>query len=359
MPQGIWRACVWRAQRTGRSLGSSPVLQSSEQNLNYADRQGNIGWIAAGEAPVRPNHNGLLPVPGESGKYDWTGYLTVEQHPQLYNPPQGWIATANHDILPPGYPYVLGFQFAAPYRFQRIAEVLGTEPKHSVEDSRQLQLDVTSVPARRFRATVAAARPKLTGNAATMAAELAKWDGVLRMDSVATTMYEYWQDAAETLAFDVRPRPALEVLLNTLEHGSDPTVLLQQAGDQAWARLAAQYGPDSSKWAWGSIHELSLKSAVNSSEWSLAPTGRPGDGNTPNATSGVLPAQTSGASFREVLDLADWDRSISTNVPGESGDPASPHYSDLLGPWSRGEYHPLAFSRKAVEKVAGERFTLR
>lgn len=321
------------------------------ENLNYADRQGNIGWIAAGETPIRPNHNGLLPVPGESGKYDWTGYLTLDQHPQSYNPPQGWIATANHNILPDEYPYVLGYGFSAPYRFQRISEVLAGQPKHSVEDSRLLQLDVTSIPARRFRAVLAKVRPALTGNAASMAGELAGWDGVLREDSTAPTIYEFWQDAAYAAAFDVRPRPALEVLLTALEQGPDAAAILQKAADQAWTRLNGQYGPDSSKWLWGSIHKLSLKP--------LAPVARPGDGNTPNSTAGALPAQSSGASFREILDLADWDRSISTNVPGESGNPASPHYSDLLGPWSRGEYHPLAFSRGAVEKVASERFTLR
>lgn len=340
------RANNWQQFREAAKYFKVP-----SENLVYADRQGNIGWIAAGEAPIRPAHNGLLPVPGETGKYDWNGYLPISEHPQSYNPAQGWIATANHNILPPNYQHVLGYGFGAPYRFQRIAEVLTAQPKHTVNDSRLLQLDVTSIVARRFRAAVLKVKPSLTGHAAWMAAELEKWDGALRAEGTQATLCDFWQDASFSFAFNFRPRPAIEVLLQYLEHDAGAASTLQKSADTAYEVLTKRYGADPSKWIWGSIHLLSLKG--------LPPVGRPGDGNTPNATSGVLPAQSSGASFREVLDLADWDRSISTNVPGESGDPASPHYSDLLQPWARGEYHPLSYSRKAVEAVTVERTTLK
>ena len=71
------------------------------ENLVYADVDGNIGWIAAGLAPIRRNWDGLLPVPGRDGKYEWSGFLRVDQLPQLYNPASGFVATANHNILPP------------------------------------------------------------------------------------------------------------------------------------------------------------------------------------------------------------------------------------------------------------------
>ena len=184
-----------------------------------------------------------------------------------------------------------------------------------------------------------------------MAEELAKWDGALRADTVATTFYTFWQEASYAQAFSFRGRPALPVLLTYLETDPAASGVLQRAGDQAWSVLAERYGADAKTWQWGRIHKLTLKP--------LEAVSRPGDANTPNATSGLFPAQTAGASFREVLDLSDWDRSISTNVPGESGDPASPHFGDLLEPWSKGEYHPLSFTRAAVEKVTTERLTLR
>ena len=85
---------------------------------------------------------------------------------------------------------------------------------------------------------------------------------------------------------------------------------------------------------------------------------RPGDGYTVNSTSGAGFQQTNGASYRQILDVADWDRSVMTNVPGESGDPESPHYSDLLKDWAAGKYHPLPYSRKAVEAATVERINL-
>jgi penicillin amidase len=86
---------------------------------------------------------------------------------------------------------------------------------------------------------------------------------------------------------------------------------------------------------------------------------RPGDGNTVNATSGPAFRQTGGASYRQILDVSDWDRSVMTNVPGESGDPESPHYSDLIDQWASGRYHPMPFTRKAVEAAAEERLWLK
>jgi penicillin amidase len=85
---------------------------------------------------------------------------------------------------------------------------------------------------------------------------------------------------------------------------------------------------------------------------------RPGDGNTVNATSGSGYLQTAGASYRQIIDVSDWDKSVMTNTPGESGNPESPHYSDLAQPWSQGKYHPMPFTRKAVEAATEHRLTL-
>ena len=57
--------------------------------------------------------------------------------------------------------------------------------------------------------------------------------------------------------------------------------------------------------------------------------------------------QVHGATYRHLLDLADWDRGLATSAPGQSGQPGSPHYADLLPLWARGEYFPLVFSRAA------------
>jgi penicillin amidase len=68
---------------------------------------------------------------------------------------------------------------------------------------------------------------------------------------------------------------------------------------------------------------------------------------------------TSGASFRMVVDVGGWDNSRAINTPGQSGDPASPHYRDLAPLWAEGRYFPLLYTRSAVEKVAESRLVLR
>jgi penicillin amidase len=91
----------------------------------------------------------------------------------------------------------------------------------------------------------------------------------------------------------------------------------------------------------------------------LGPLSRPGDGNTVNATwAGDNFEQEAGASYREILDTADWDHSLAVNTPGQSGQPGSSHYSDLLPLWDKGEYFPLSFSRKAVDTNARDRLVL-
>ena len=90
------------------------------------------------------------------------------------------------------------------------------------------------------------------------------------------------------------------------------------------------------------------------------PVSRPGDDYTVNATGYPLGSfdQISGASYREILDLSDWNHSVAVNVPGQSGQPGSPHYSDLIPLWSEGKYFPLLYSRGAVEKEAADKLVL-
>jgi penicillin amidase len=89
----------------------------------------------------------------------------------------------------------------------------------------------------------------------------------------------------------------------------------------------------------------------------VGPLPRGGSASTVNATGGG-DNQTSGASFRIVADLENWDNCVGTNNPGQSGDPASPHYRDLFEMWAAGKYFPVFFSREKIESVAEERVLL-
>jgi penicillin amidase len=152
-------------------------------------------------------------------------------------------------------------------------------------------------------------------------------------------------------------RADLDMVLRKLETLPDGA-LLQKSLELALQQVEQLAGRDMNGWQWGKVHKLALAHPINKKEFQLEAVARPGDGNTVNATSGANFQQTNGASWREILDVGNWDRSVMTNVPGESGDPGSKHYADLLQDWAAGRYHPMPFSRKAVEAAMEERIVL-
>jgi penicillin G amidase len=344
--------------------GIANYLVPSE-NIVYADRAGNIGWVASGLAPIRKNSSGLFPVPGDKGDYEWTGFLKPEQHPQEYNPSRHWIATANHNILPAGYKEMLSYEWSQPFRYRRLVEMLSENKKFSVADFERMQMDVTNLVAKRLQDIVRKRFLLQTSGAIKQAYErLLKWDARMTADSVDATIFAVWMARLPDFLVDspVSARLESSTVLAMLEQAKSD-LPLRSAYNRAIVELEKGLGHDRSKWQWGAIHTLQLThplrvSPALSARFNRPPLPRPGDGNTVNAASGPNFRQSNGASYRQIIDLADWDRSVMTNTPGESGDPDSKHYSDLLEDWAAGRYHPMPYSRKAVELATDERILL-
>lgn len=372
-----------RVQNWKEFLKAMERWKVPSENLIYADVDGNIGWVAAGLTPIRKGWSGLLPVPGAEGKYEWEGFLPVSALPQSFNPARRFIATANHNILPPGYSRELGYEWASPIRFRRIAEVLSSaEGKFTVADFERLQHDEVSLPARELTAVLREAKvvkPELQS----YAEMLAKWDCRLSKDSAAAALFEIWltkltpavfrphvPDKAWPMVGSRIPLPrTIDALKNPSSRwfgadaraGRDAALVksLEEAVKEARERL----GDDPSRWRWGKLHVASFTHALSTNAERRALFDQPsvergGDGNTVNNTSGPNFRQNHGASFREILDVSDWDRSVATSVPGQSGQPGSKHYSDLLPLWAEGKYFPLLYSKQKVEAMAKERLTL-
>jgi penicillin amidase len=349
------RASDWPSFREAMSHYRVPG-----ENLVYADTKGNIGWQVGGMMPIREGWSGLLPVPGADGQYEWKGFRKSGEMPFEFNPARHYIATANHNIVPPNFPIPLAYDsWALPFRVDRIREMLGSGKKFDIADVERMQQDVTSLPVRRVQQVLKEWHPTPGSRAAWAVQEMLNWDAAVRADSRPALIYEVWMSKLPAAVFPdpSAGRPDLEALLHTLETQPQPAVL-EKSLNAALEQIDAQFGKNPEQWQWGKLHQLTLSHPLGKREFQLGPVPRPGDGNTVNATSGNNFQQTGGASWREILDVGNWDRSVITNVPGESGDPASKHYGDLLQDWANGRYHPLPFSRKAVEAALDERIVL-
>lgn len=352
-------------------------------NFVYADVDGNIGWTAAAGTPNRVTWDGLLPVPGADGKYEWQGLLPGDQLPHTMNPPNHWLATANHNILPPGYSHTISFEWSEPYRFRRIEQRLSGRTRFTLADFQSIQHDVTSLPAKSLIEILRAV--EVPPDLREYARLFTTWDGVLSAEAPAGALYAIWVQRLKEVFFgqlaplhkrleqtDLRK---VSLLLTQLANpkvayfGVDPKrkrdVLVMETFAFAVSKAVERLGSDVKKWSWGQLHTATFKHPLGSrgpayeQAFNLKPAPRPGDSNTVNNTRyDDTFAQVHGASYRHIFDLADWDQGRAINSPGQSGQPGSPHYDDLLPLWAAGDYFPLAYSREKVEEVCQHRLKL-
>jgi penicillin G amidase len=357
-----------RARNWSEFLAAMGRWKMPSENMIYADVQGNIGWIAAGLMPRR-TWSGLLPVPGD-GRFEWSGFVPSSKLPQSFNPARGYIATANNNILPPGYQIPISYEFSPPTRAMRIHEVLRDSGRFTVGDFERLQHDDLSLLARTYAPRLVALATRAGRGNDTIVHAVATWNFHMSKDAMAPLVWEVWSSAFARQVYRAAfPSAALSVLRgqsdwdvvgDILEHparlgsrgAGNPTRQLASIAaeslDSALTTITRRLGPDRSRWRWGAVHVAELKHPI-SSAFDLPPVERGGDGSTVFATGGGNLRQTSGASYREIFDLANWDASVAINVPGQSAQPGSEHYGDLLPLWAHGEYFPLAFSRARVE----------
>jgi penicillin G amidase len=366
-----------RAQNWQEFEQAMPRWKVPSENIVYADREGNIGEHSTGLAPLRKNWTGLLPVP-ETGGYEWSGFVPNADLPHSYNPASGFVATANHKMIPENYGYAVGYEWASPERFLRISEVFNaaakSQHKLNLADMENLQNDVVSLPARDLQFLLKHAARGAPGSSAKL---LLDWDCAVTADSTAATLYEFWdvelRDAVTKLAVPpeaqkIAGKFALPEILQELAHpsvavfGQNPEAardaLLLQTLEAAEKKLSAKLGPDSKSWAWGSLHRVSFKHPLDhvtpsaSALFDRGPFPRPGDGSTVDATYFGANSfdQLAGASYREIFDLSDWDNAVAVNVLGQSGQPGSVHYDDLLPLWISGQYFPLRYTKPSVDR---------
>src|SRR5262245_15051079 len=198
---------VARAQNKEHFLAAIDACKVPSENFVYADVDGNIGWVAAAETPIRKGHDGLLPVPGESDAYEWQGYRQVSELPQRFNPPEHWLATANSNILEGGYPHEICYEWAAPHRYRRIRERLTAQPKFTLVDFQSIQHESTSLPGLALGRILKSAQ--VPAELAPLKKLLTEWNGVLSVDSQAGPLYAAWlQELTKAAYADRMPADA-------------------------------------------------------------------------------------------------------------------------------------------------------
>ena len=351
------------------------------ENMVWADTAGNIGWQAVGIAPVRKNFSGLVPVPGD-GRYEWEGYLPIVEKPNSLNPASGFIATANQNVTPEDYAHweAIGYSWSDSFRGQRIDEVLGGGQKLDMEDMKALQVDYLSIPARTL---VPYLEKVIVDGPAIEALEYFKgWDYILSPSSIPTAIYVAWENEIKKQArLRYVPEEAqayirslqLERILKWVE---DPEMMfggaasrdafLKETFEAGVRELTDRLGPDMNQWEYGQkeLKHIELKHALSTAvsdsirrKLDLKSLPRGGNGYTPGST-GNNYNQASGATFRIIVPVGDWDNALGINSPGQSGNPESPYYQNLYEMWANDRYFPLYYSRDSILKHAASKWVL-
>ncbi len=353
------------------------------ENMIWADKKGNIGWQAVGIAPIRRNFSGLVPVPGD-GRYEWDGYLPILKKPNTLNPTEGYFATANQNVTPDDYEHwnAIGFSWADPYRGERIEEVLGAGDKLTMEDMKALQVDYKSIPARTLVPLLADL--SFTEKTAEARDRLREWDFVLSPNSIEAAIYVAWENEISKLARSefvpesgkgliggIQMKKIIDWVIEPGDRfGPNPIEgrdqFLSEAFNNGVEYLKGNLGDDINKWQYGQekfkhtymAHPLgSLVKEDIKVKLDIGPLPRGGNGYTPGSTGGNN-RQSSGASFRMVVNTGNWDAAVGTNGPGQSGNPESPFYRNLFEPWAKDQFFPVYYSREKIEAVAVNRMVL-
>jgi penicillin amidase len=364
------------------------------QNVAYADRQGHIGMQTTGAIPRLtgvPDGSGLRI--GWDGSQEWDGFVPFEELPATFDPPAGFLVSANNPTFPPGAPYYISSQWEPTDRFARIREWLEAHPRVTVADMQALQSDVTWVTGRALAARLLKAFDEAppSGTTAAALALLHGWDGAMRTDSAAATVMatfykhlfhalladEFGPELAaryrgkgnvsaimmQAVLFEGRTRwcdrtdtPATESCDDVLR------LAFERAVDESSRRLSGR----PSSWTWGRLHTLELRHPLGRASWWLARYFNRGPvalaGHTSTVAKAEFPEQhfevEHGPSMRQITDFADLDSAWAVLPAGQSGLPASKHYDDMAPLWRAGRYHSFPIQRPAVEALARARLVL-
>jgi penicillin amidase len=373
------RASNWEEFRSAVSQ-----FRSVSQNFAYADIEGNIGLNTGGGIPIRKGYGSMIRS-GETDEYDWKGFVPFSQMPTSYNPPAGFISSANNKTVSDEYPYYISFRFFPPYRIGRIRQMLGEKEKFGMDDFKRMITDQHSSYAALLTPRILKVSERQSGMTSLEASSLKllkEWDYDMNKDLVAPTLFEYFRiSLSKNLLADELGSLFLQLpssindyyIYKILVTGADEWVdnvktpvtetlddIIQKSFTDCIKALSEAYGTDMDKWKWGSIHKITIEHplskvkildrifGLNSKEYGI------GGSNHTVCPFGYLEdfKVDYGASERHIFNTADWDESYSIIPTGISGVPGSEFYLSQTSSYLEGKFYKDHFSESAVKTAA-------
>ncbi len=369
-------------------LSAARKFNAPQQNMLYADVDGNIGYVAPGRIPIRKPDNdlrGLAPAPGWDARYDWAGFIPFEELPQSYNPPSGRLWTANDKITTPGYKPFITSEWQPPYRSNRIGALIDATPKHNVASFARMHADVLSMAMREAMPSLLATVPR--SDAARQAIALLRdWNGEMRKDiPQPLILAAWWRELTRRIyadelgdAFQANWAMRAQFIINVLaDTGGQSrwcddvrTPSVETCADQlggsleaAIADLQKRYGAEMTAWRWGEAHKARHEHRPFGRQPLLArlfdiSVPSAGDSYTVNVGQHYINEEATpfsnrhAPSLRAIYDLSDPEKSLFIHSGGQSGNRMSPHYKAFTEAWANGEYIPMITDRQRIESAA-------
>jgi penicillin amidase len=359
--EAIWnlnRASDWTSFRAAVQKFVGPI-----QNMVYADVDGTIGFIAPGRVPIRAKGQGWLPAPGWTGEYDWIGFIPFSALPSAVNPASGHFISANNKIVPDTYPYFLSRDWDLPNRAERIEALLAATAVQTPQTSAAIQADTLSLMAARLVPLMTQLVKKNERTQETIEL-LAHWDFHMDREKAEPLLFTAWlREFSRVVLFgrfgnaisdywDLRPQVMETVLTKRPDWCDDPKrpgvkscgTRLAESLDAALVELRRAYGEDMRKWQWGRAHVAIFANPVFSRipvlrDWLEVSVPTAGSYDTLNRGPSTIRddahpfEQRYGAGLRTITDLASPADARMIATPGQSGNPLSAHFADLLGRW--------------------------
>jgi len=366
IPDDRTAEALWEANRATDWPSFRGALQSfvgPMQSIVCGDADGTIGFIAPGLVPIRRNGQGWMPVPGWTGEYDWTGYIPFTALPSAVNPSAGHFISANNKIVPDNYPYFLGRDWDLPNRAERIEALLAATPRQTPMASAAIEADTLSLMAARLVPLMTRGSQR-SDDARVAIDRLRHWDFRMDRDKLEPLLFTAWlREFSRVVLFsrfgeavadywDLRPRVMEAVLTERADWCDDAKRSgtgscdgrLADSLETAIAQLRATYGPDMTRWQWGRAHVALFEHPVFSRipvlrDWVDPSISTSGGYDTLDRGPSTIRDQTQpfaqrfGAGLRIITDLAAPRQSRMMITPGQSGNPLSGQFADLLGRW--------------------------